>query len=40
MKNTGIRSVVSGLARFLDVLPEPLVLRALEAPDTGRHRHA
>lgn len=39
MKNTGIRSVVSGLARFLDALPEPLVLRALEVPAAGRERH-
>jgi len=32
-----MRSVVSGINRFLDLLPEPLVLRALQAPEP-RHR--
>jgi hypothetical protein len=30
--------VVHGIERFLGLMPEPLVLRALEAPDRGRTR--
>jgi hypothetical protein len=29
---SGVRSVVAGITRFLDLMPEPLVLRAIEAP--------
>jgi hypothetical protein len=37
MMKTGMRSVVSGINRFLDLLPEPLMLRAMQAPETS-HR--
>ena len=39
MISTRIRAVMTGIERFLDLMPEPLVLRALEAPDrTARPR--
>jgi hypothetical protein len=31
-------NVVHGLERFLNLMPEPLVLRALEEPKTGSRR--
>lgn len=32
MLKSGVSHVVHGIERFLDLMPEPLVLRALEAP--------
>jgi hypothetical protein len=32
MFKSGVSHVVHGITRFLDLLPEPLVLRALEGP--------
>ena len=39
MKKTRMRSMVDGIAKFLDLMPEPLVLRALETPAPRRSRH-
>jgi hypothetical protein len=33
MLKSGVSHVVHGIERFLDLMPEPLVIRALEAPD-------
>ena len=33
MLKSGVSHVVHGIERFLDLMPEPLVLRALAAPD-------
>ncbi len=30
--------VVHGIERFLDLMPEPLVLRALDGPDRAENR--
>jgi hypothetical protein len=32
MLKSGVSHVVHGIERFLDLMPEPLVLRALEEP--------
>ena len=34
-----VSTVVHGIERFLGLLPEPLVLRAMEAPERPRRRH-
>jgi hypothetical protein len=33
MIKTQMRSMVTGINRLLDLLPEPLVLRAMEVPE-------
>jgi hypothetical protein len=34
-----MRSMVDGIGKLLDLMPEPLVLRALEEPTPRRARH-
>jgi hypothetical protein len=39
MIKSRMRSMVDGISKLLDLMPEPLVLRALEAPEPRRARH-
>jgi hypothetical protein len=38
MFKSGVSHVVHGIERFLDLMPEPLVLRAMETPDRQQAR--
>jgi len=38
MITSRMRTVVTGISRFLELMPEPLVLRAMEVPEPRRAR--